>query len=409
MKRFPPPPRLRWASVLIGLFSLGVSGCSACRRDADPAHTPSTDASPPAGAAAEAEPGTVKVDPSMLRDLRITTTTVESRRGGEMTTLLGELAVDQRAYAEVGAPAAARAVRLVASPGDAVRAGQLLAELSSPDLARARADHTSAEARVALAERALARKRDLAAEKIVPLREVQEAEAELANAQSARRSAAATLAAFGIPPSSAASDASDPSRFGLLSPIAGTVLERSASLGQMVDPAVPVFRIANLSTLWLTVHAFERDAVRITSGTPARLSFPALPGQEFRGTVTLVGREVSKESRTVPVRIEIRNQNGVLRPGMSASAAVPVNVSEGIVLSVPVAAVQRVRNEWCVFIPKETGAYEIRKIGRGRDLGTEVEVLSGLKAGETIVVDGAFLLKSQAEKGEAGHGHGGRP
>ena len=78
-------------------------------------------------------------------------------------------------------------------------------------------------------------------------------------------------------------------------------------------------------------------------------------------------------------------------------------------LSVPIAAVQRVRNEWCVFIPKDAGVYEIRKIGRGRDLGTEVEVLSGLKAGETIVVDGAFLLKSQAEKGEGGHGHGGQP
>jgi cobalt-zinc-cadmium efflux system membrane fusion protein len=345
----------------------------------------------------------------MLRDLRITTTTVESRRGGETTTLLGELTVDQRAYAEVGAPAPARAVRLVASPGDAVRAGQLLAELSSPDLGKARADHTSADARVALAERTLARKRDLVAEKIVPVREVQEAEAELANAQAALRSAAATLASFGISTSGAASAAADPSRFALLSPIAGTVLERTASLGQMVDPSVPVFRIANLATLWLTVHAFERDVVRIATGTSARLSFSALPGQEFQGKVTLVGREVSKESRTVPVRIEIRNQNGVLRPGMSASAAVPVSASEGAVLSVPVAAVQRVRNEWCVFIPKDAGVYEIRKIGRGRDLGTEVEVLSGLKAGETIVVDGAFLLKSQAEKGEGGHGHGGQP
>jgi cobalt-zinc-cadmium efflux system membrane fusion protein len=75
---------------------------------------------------------------------------------------------------------------------------------------------------------------------------------------------------------------------------------------------------------------------------------------------------------------------------------------------VPVAAVQRVGDSWCVFIPKtgENGAFETRKIGRGRDLGAEVEVVSGLKAGETIVVDGAFLLKSEAEKGSGGHdGH----
>jgi cobalt-zinc-cadmium efflux system membrane fusion protein len=89
---------------------------------------------------------------------------------------------------------------------------------------------------------------------------------------------------------------------------------------------------------------------------------------------------------------------------MSAAAAVPVGDTTARTLTVPVAAVQRVRNEWAVFIPKDDRTFEIRKIGRGRDLGGEVEVLTGLKAGETIVVEGAFLLKAQAEKGEAGHG-----
>jgi cobalt-zinc-cadmium efflux system membrane fusion protein len=72
-------------------------------------------------------------------------------------------------------------------------------------------------------------------------------------------------------------------------------------------------------------------------------------------------------------------------------------------VTVPVSSVQRVRDAWSVFLPKDAGHFEIRTIGRGRDLGNEVEVLSGLRAGETVVVDGAFLLKAQAEKGEAGH------
>jgi membrane fusion protein, heavy metal efflux system len=65
--------------------------------------------------------------------------------------------------------------------------------------------------------------------------------------------------------------------------------------------------------------------------------------------------------------------------------------------------VQRVGDSWCVFVPRGAGVFDIRRIGRGRDLGGEVEVLSGLSAGETIVVDGAFLLKSQAENANAGH------
>ena len=88
---------------------------------------------------------------------------------------------------------------------------------------------------------------------------------------------------------------------------------------------------------------------------------------------------------------------------MSATATLPVGTTGAPILTIPVASVQRVRNEWCVFLPKDANHFEIRRIGRGRDLGGEVEVLSGLLGGENIVVDGAFLLKAQAEKGEGGH------
>ena len=173
----------------------------------------------------------------------------------------------------------------------------------------------------------------------------------------------------------------------------------------MLDPATPAFRIGDLSTLWLTVHAFERDAVRDRTGAVARARrSPRLPGQDFRGTVTLVGRQVERESRTVPVRIDVRNSGGLLRPGMSATASLPV----GATGHADPGRAGRGR----AARPRTSGACSCRKdagrrsrfgaIGRGRDLGGEVEILSGLAAGETIVVDGAFLLKAQAEKGEGG-------
>src|SRR5207344_500864 len=124
-------------------------------------------------------------------------------------------------------------------------------------------------------------------------------------------------------------------------------------------------------------HAFERDAVRIRKGVSARLSFPALPGQDFEGTVTVIGRQVERESRTVPVQIDVQNKQNSLRPGMSATATLPVGETGAAILTVPVSSVQRVRNEWCVFLPKDANHFEIRRIGRGRDLGGEVEVLSG--------------------------------
>lgn len=377
----------------------------ACGRNAEHAapSPPAESSAEPADAHADDGTNTVTVDAGMLRDLRITLGTVESRPGGEQITLLGELAVNESQYAEVAAPVQARVTHLLVNAGDTVRAGQALAELASPTLGQARAEHLSAQARVRLTEAAVARTRDLAAEQIVPRREVQEAESAAADARALLRSARAAIGAFGADPPATDTAEAAGSSFVLRTPIGGSVIERRAVVGQMLDPAAPAFRIGNLSTLWLTVHAFERDAVRITSGVPARIVFPALPGRDFRGAVMMVGRHVEPDSRTVPVRIDVRNASGVLRPGMSASAVLPIGASGAPILIVPVSAVQRVRTDWCVFLPKNGSTFEIRRIGRGRDLGSEVEVLSGLQPGESIVVDGAFLLKAQAERGEAGH------
>jgi membrane fusion protein, heavy metal efflux system len=374
-----------------------------CRRGSEetakPVATPPT-AEPDAH---EEDAHTVEVDEAMLRDLRITTRPVESRTGGDLVMLLGELAVDQRAYAEVGTPVAARVTRLLVNAGDRVRSGQTLAELTSPELGRERAEYLSARARLTLAEAALERKRGLATEKIVPLREVQEAESAVGEARAALRSSRAAIAAFGVEPPADAGDAATSSTFVLRAPARGAVIERTAVVGQMLDPAAPAFRIGDLSTLWLTVHAFERDAVRIQQGVDASVHFPALPGQDFTGTVTVIGQQVERESRTVPIRIDVKNRNTLLRPGMSATATLPVGATGEPILTVPVASVQRVRNQWCVFLRKDSDHFEIRRIGRGRDLAGDVEVLSGLRAGETIVVDGAFLLKAQAETGAGDH------
>jgi cobalt-zinc-cadmium efflux system membrane fusion protein len=173
----------------------------------------------------------------------------------------------------------------------------------------------------------------------------------------------------------------------------------------MVDPEHVAFRIGDLTSVWLVAHVFERDAVRVAIGAPARVTLAAFPGQTFTGRVTYVGRQVEAQSRTIPVRVELANPRGLLRPGMSASAWLQVSTAGQSVVTVPVAALQRVRDHWAVFVPKSARTFEIRNVGRGRDLQGEVEILTGLQPGETVVVDGAFLLKAEAEKAEGGGDH----
>lgn len=389
---------MKGASRVLVLLVM-VLGCRGKDREPaapSPAAPPAAEDHGPGEEGHDAEGATeklVRIDPEMLRDLRVTTAVAESRPGAEGTPVLGELRVNEDAYAEVGSPVPARVVRLLAAPGQVVRRGQILAELQSLELGKSRGEYGEALARVELARKALERKRSLAQERIAPQREVQEAEAELKTAEAGLQAARSALQALGAP----AAAGSDGSRFALRAPVSGTVIDRNIMRGQVTEPAQTLFKVGDLSVLWLTAHASERDAVRVRPGSQARVAIPALPGMSLTGRVAVVGSQVEVSSRTIPVRIELANRTGILRPGMSATVWLPVGEGSPVI-AVPVAALQRLDDKWSVFIPRTEGVFEVRAVGRGRDLGGEVEILSGLEAGETVVVEGAFLLKAEAEK-----------
>lgn len=341
----------------------------------------------------------VRIAPEMIRDLRVTTAKAEARAAGERVSVLAELRVNQDAYAEVASPTAARVVRVLAKAGDEVKANQPLVELASGDMAKTRAELKAAETRLAIAQQNLERKRALYADRVIPEKDVIEARSAVAEADAARTVAAGALRQY--------AGAQSGSGLVLRAPVSGTVIDRDVVVGQLADPTKTLFRIGDLSKLWLVAHVFERDAVRVQVGATGTASFAALPGKTVDGTIVWIGREVETASRTVPVRLEIANPDGVLRPGMSATVSIPVGEASGQVVAVPIAAVQRVADQWSVFVPKGPGVFEARPVGRGRDLGGEVEILSGLAPGDEVVVDGAFLLKAEFDKtrGEGGHDH----
>ncbi|MBN1205545.1 MAG: efflux RND transporter periplasmic adaptor subunit [Myxococcaceae bacterium] len=380
---------------------------AACKRGEGPheeaGHAHEEEAGSHPEARDEPDDALVRIVPEMLRDLRVTQAPVEVRRGGEAVTVLGELAVDERTYAEVAPPLPARVSGVLAAPGERVKKGQPLVELQSAELGKARAELQAALAHAEAARAAAERKRTLAAERIVAQREVQAAEAEASSAEADVAAARAALTALGAEGDGKANEQGP--RLTLRSPVEGTVLERNAVMGQMAEPSRALFRVGELSRLWLIVHAFERDAVRIQPESEARVVFTAFPGQDFSARVTFVGQQVDAASRTIPVRLELANPDGLLRPGMSATAFIPLGEMGARIITVPAAALQRLEDGWFVFIPQGAGVFERRAVGRGRTLGGEVEVLSGLRPGEQVVVDGAFLLKAEVEKSHGGGGH----
>ncbi len=388
-----------WMILMMVLMTLFAAGCGEPKEEAG--HAGEEHAAEEHTAEVAAEEGILTVHAETLRDLQLTTFPAELRPGGEGVTALGELKVDEETYAEAGSPIQARVVLPVASPGQYVRRGQPLAELESVEVGQARAQRTAALARAELARKTAERKRGLAEERIVSRGELQRAEAAVAEAEADLRGAEASLEALGV----GVGRAGRLSNFTLNSPISGTVLERFAVRGQSVEPSKALFRIGDLSRLWLVAQAPERDAVRMRAGSSADVTLAALPGQKLRGTVEWVGREVDAHSRTVPVRIVLPNQDGRLKPGMFATAWIGTGAQGAQVVAVPATALQRMDDQWVVFLPRGEGKFEVRPVERGRDLGSEVAIVSGLRPGERVVDEGAFVLRAEAEKGEGGGEH----
>jgi cobalt-zinc-cadmium efflux system membrane fusion protein len=384
------------ATLIAMSLSIGLTG-GACGRPApaDQPVTKSADATTKAD-----ESNRLRLTPEQGRDLRITTALVERHANVETVSVAAEVVAIPDRSAEVVPPLSGRVVKLLVGQGDDVQAHQSVAIIDSTELARTRSELAAAESRRTLARATLARKQALVADRIAPAREVQEATADVAAAEAAVAAAASSLQAVGlettVPPGFSASE------YALITPIGGTILERALVLGQVAESSRTAFRVADLSSVWIVAHAAERDAVTLARGATVGVHVPALPDRTMTGTVISVANEADRASGTIAVRVEVANAGRLLRPGMAALVSLPTRPAVGDILTVPIAAVQRANDRWVVFVPRATGEFDVRTVERGRELDRRVEILSGLTVGETIVVDGSFVLKAELGKGRGG-------
>jgi cobalt-zinc-cadmium efflux system membrane fusion protein len=318
--------------------------------------------------------------------------------------LVGTVSYDQDHLALVGPLVAGRITRLVAGVGDRVRRGQVLAEIEAAEAGQARADLIAARARAAAAELNLRRETDLAERRISSAREKEVAEAQWITEKAAARAATERLRALGLSAQDIAAvdkpgtqDAGG--RIAVRAPIDGVVLERAVTLGQAVERATDAFKIADTGHVWVDLSLYEKDLPRVHVGGAVEIRADAYPSEVFKGRVAYVVPVVDEATRTAKVRIELPNQHGKLNFGQLVTARLvgdPSTVSEPV-LAVPRAAIQRVDGRSVVFVKGAgpDGAFERRIVELGVSTGDQVEVRRGVKEGELVASDGAFLLKSE--------------
>ncbi len=302
-------------------------------------------------------------------------------------TAPGGLEFNARRQVHLTARTPGRVERVLAVSGDRVGAGQVLAEVYSPDFMSLQAEFLQAAERAqrlgvnpvdAPAARAIL---DSARQRLL-----------LVGASSAEVEGLATVR---IPKPLLA----------VRAPFAGTVIEANVLAGDHVELGANLFRLADPSVLWASLQIREEDMASLQAGAGAELRTQAYPGEVFRGQFLLIGDVLDEKTRTVTGRVEVANPAGRLKAGMFVEAALESGIAR-TVLAVPEAAIQDDEGREIVFVLTGTRSFARREIKTGARLAGRVEVLEGLADGETVATSGSFLLKSEMHKGAMGDEHG---
>ena len=183
------------------------------------------------------------------------------------------------------------------------------------------------------------------------------------------------------------------------SPADGFILERNVYLGGAFKPTTTLYTVADLGVVWILADAFETDEQFLKPGMKATISHPAL-NRDLEAVVADVLPEFSSATRTLKVRLEVRNPGFRLRPGMFVDVIRTVEL--GPALTVPRSAVLDSGSRQMVFIDQGEGNLEARKVATGWRYGDRVEILKGLKEGDEVVTSGNFLLDSESRMRSAG-------
>ncbi|MDO8038428.1 efflux RND transporter periplasmic adaptor subunit [Janthinobacterium sp. SUN137] len=362
------------ASCALALACSALAGCA----------KPTAAATPPVQAM-HLDDGSIAVDKMSPLRQRLQVAAVLEQDIATQTEAPGSIEAMPEKLVKITPPLAGRITRLQRALGDSVKAGDPLFTLDSAELSAAYADDSKARSALLQARQELERQKTLFEAEIAARKEYEAAQATFAQAGSDAQASADKLAQYGAGARGSRRD------YVLRSPIAGTVIAmEGAQGGYWNDINAPVMTVADLSTVWLSANVAERDLAQVAVGQTTSITVDAWPGKAFEGKVAYVGAVLDPETRTVKVRVAIDNRSGAFKPGMFAHAGF-AGASRRALL-VPASALLQSGPSTRVMVERSALVFSPRAVEVGASHGDQVEIVSGLKAGERIVVKEGVLL-----------------
>lgn len=318
----------------------------------------------------------------------------------------GEVKTDETQVAHVVPRLPGVVTEALKREGERVRRGELMAVISSRELADAKSSYIAASQHVEFARVRLEREENLWRKKIAAEQDYLAARRDHEEARLTEQVAAQKLVALGLPQASLTGLAQAPAeslpRYEIRAPIGGTVVERDLTIGEAVPADRNIFVIADLSSVWVEASIPAKDLPQVRQGQPA-LVVASDHGLEARGRISFIGALVGEHNRRVIARIVVPNATGAWRPGSFVTVKLELATAT-VPLAVPVEAIQSFR-DWQVVFVRYGDWFEARPLELGRSDGAWVEVLSGLMPGERFAATNSFAVKAEIGKLGATHDH----
>jgi cobalt-zinc-cadmium efflux system membrane fusion protein len=328
-------------------------------------------------------------------------TKVERRRLSAPIALTGEIGFDERRIGHVSSQVEGILKQVHVALGDQVKKGQALLEIESVAVGESQAILLEAQAMLDLARRNFSRISDLRKENISSEKEYLQAKQELEAAQIRAHGARGKLNRLG-------SGGTGGGRIVLRAPMDGAVLVMHAVSGEVAKAEQSLLTVGDNTAVWVWADLYERDIAIVKRGQAAQrltaaIAVKAYPGEKFPGTVDLVSPAMDESSRTVKVRIQVNNQDGRLLAGMFAAVEVFLPSTDEA-MALPRHAVLDDDGRSFVFVHHQGEYYVRRPVVVGRRWADWVEIKAGVEPSQTVVAEGAFLMKSDLLRSKMGAG-----
>lgn len=327
-----------------------------------------------------ANPGQLNLSPEKIQKLGVKAETVQYRQLTRAIRALGSIQVDERRQHVVTAKFEGWVQQLlVNATGQSVKRGQPLLQIYSPDLLTAQQEYL------------IARQGEQTLQQASPQA--------LATAQQLTRNALQRLRYWDIDQAQLNRLQQQDSvleTLPLLSPVSGVVMEKPAVQGMRFMPGETLFQIADLSKVWLLVDVFEQDLDWVKLGQPVSVNIKAYPDNAFSGKVDFIYPTLNNDTRSVKVRVELDNSQGLLKPDLYGSVDLSASSQQHLQLAVPESAILDSGSRQVALVQLAEGLFEPRNVKLGHRAGGYVEVLEGLADGERVVTRANFLIDAES-------------